>query len=202
MREIYIIGGSPCSGKSTVASYLSERYDLEYFQVDDHLEKYTKKGALLGYPICESRVNIDNLWTRDPSLMCDEEIKFYEEIFDFILEDLENLESSKSIITEGAAFLPKLIDSKPCLKEKYMVIAPSSDFQVLHYRKREWVDFVLEKCADKEKSFSNWMRRDILFAEKVRKECIKYGYYHIVNNGNLSIKDLIHKVSVYFGLNI
>ncbi len=36
---VYFIGGSPCSGKSTVARALSARYDLTYFKVDDHLDR-------------------------------------------------------------------------------------------------------------------------------------------------------------------
>lgn len=39
---------NPCSGKSTIAEILSERYDLYYFKVDDFLDKYTKAGASKG----------------------------------------------------------------------------------------------------------------------------------------------------------
>lgn len=40
MRKIYCIGGSPCSGKSTVAEILAKEHNLFYFKVDDNLEKY------------------------------------------------------------------------------------------------------------------------------------------------------------------
>ena len=49
---VYFIGGSPCSGKSTVAQALSARYDLTYFKVDDHLDRYLKMGAADGKPFC------------------------------------------------------------------------------------------------------------------------------------------------------
>ncbi len=51
MNNIYYIGGSPCSGKSTVAEILSEKYDLYYFKVDDFLDKYAKQGTQNGSPI-------------------------------------------------------------------------------------------------------------------------------------------------------
>lgn len=38
--NVYYIGGSPCSGKSTTAEILSKKYDLYYFKVDDYLDKY------------------------------------------------------------------------------------------------------------------------------------------------------------------
>ena len=40
MEGLYIIGGSPCSGKSTIAEMIAEKYDFNYFKVDDYLEQY------------------------------------------------------------------------------------------------------------------------------------------------------------------
>lgn len=42
MEGLYIIGGSPCSGKSTIAEMIAEKYDFIYFKVDDYLEQYMK----------------------------------------------------------------------------------------------------------------------------------------------------------------
>ncbi len=44
MKNIYIIGGSSCSGKSTVSKVLEEKNNLFYFKVDDCLEEYTNRG--------------------------------------------------------------------------------------------------------------------------------------------------------------
>ena len=33
--KVYYIGGSPCSGKSTVAKVLAAQYGLVYFKSDD-----------------------------------------------------------------------------------------------------------------------------------------------------------------------
>ena len=113
MINTYYIGGSPCSGKSTVAELLSQKYDLYYFKVDDFLDKYTKMGALNGYEICQKQdsMNAEQIWMREPFLQCREELVFYEEIFEFVLEDLKQINSKNGIITEGAAYLPKLMKS-------------------------------------------------------------------------------------------
>lgn len=34
MTDIYYIGGSPCSGKSTVAEMIAEKYGFHYYKVD------------------------------------------------------------------------------------------------------------------------------------------------------------------------
>ena len=55
MTNIYFIGGSPCSGKSTVAEILAEKYDLYYFKVDDFLEEYTKMAPRKDARFAKSR---------------------------------------------------------------------------------------------------------------------------------------------------
>lgn len=201
MIKTYYIGGSPCSGKSTIAEILSAKYNLHYFKVDDFLDKYTKLGALKGYEICkkQDRMNAEEIWMREPTLQCREEFIFYEEIFEFVLEDLNQIKS-KEIITEGAAYLPKLMKRLNVSSDRYISIIPSKDFQVSHYKKRVWVPFVLEGCRDKETAFSNWMERDILFAEEVQKQCDKEKYISILNDGSIEVDELVNKVATYLRL--
>ena len=83
----YVIGGSPCSGKSTVAELIAKKYDLYYFKVDDYLEEYTKKGALAGKEICKKQETMspEQIWMRDPSLQCREELAYYNEVFPYVM---------------------------------------------------------------------------------------------------------------------
>lgn len=201
MIKTYYIGGSPCSGKSTVAEILSAKYNLYYFKVDDFLDKYTKMGALKGYEICKKQdsMNAEKTWMREPSIQCKEEFMFYEEIFEFVLEDLRQIKS-KGIITEGVAYLPRLMKRLNISKDRYISMIPSKDFQVSHYKKREWVQFVLEGCRDKENAFSNWMDRDILFAQEVQRQCKEEKYISIINDGNIELNELVSKVVAYLGL--
>lgn len=201
MFPTYFIGGSPCSGKSTVAEILSKKHDLYYFKVDDFLDQYTKMGASKGYKICQKqeRMSAEETWMRDPLLQCEEEIAFYEEIFAFVLADLEKMEG-RGIITEGAAYLPKLMNRLGVPKDRYLAMTPARDFQIHHYRQRDWVPFVLEGCCDKEKAFSNWMNRDLLFGQEVRRQCHEERYTSIVNDGSIPLDALVSKVGSHFGL--
>lgn len=202
MIDTYYIGGSPCSGKSTIAEILSKRYDLYYFKVDDFLEQYTQRGALSGYEICKKQkeMNAEQIWMREPLLQCREEIIFYNEIFDYIVEHLEQIRSKSGIITEGAAYLPELMKKLNIPYNRYISITPTEEFQVIHYRKREWVPYVLQECSDKEKAFCNWMDRDVLFAKEVQRQCKEQQYMSIVNNGEMDIDELVIKVTQHFGL--
>ena len=85
-------------------------------------------------------------------------------------------------------------------KNRYLAITPAKEFQISHYKKREWVPYVLEGCSDKEKAFSNWMNRDILFAQEVQRQCSEEQYVSIINDGNIEIDELVDLVVSHFGL--
>lgn len=202
MIETYYIGGSPCSGKSTLAEMLAHKYNSNYFKVDDYLEEYTKEGALHGHPICmkQLEMNSEQIWMREPSLQCKEELLFYNEIFEYVLRDLKKISSNSAIITEGAAYLPGLMKKYSIPRNRYFSIVPSKEFQIYHYKQREWVPYVLNECKDKEKAFLNWMERDALFALSIYDQCKTEGFSSIINDGSLEIEKLLCILSQHFGL--
>ncbi len=202
MIDTYYIGGSPCSGKSTVAEKIAEQNGWYYFKVDDFLEKYTELGASRNYEICRKQMELssEQIWMREPMVQCCEEIRFYEEIADFIEADLKQIKDCTAIITEGAAYLPAIMKKRQVSMNRYISIVPTKEFQVFHYQQREWIPYVLEGCSDMETAFANWMERDALFAEEVKQQCDQEGYLSIVNNGSLSIEEIEHMVFAHFGL--
>lgn len=202
MINTYFIGGSPCSGKSSVAEIIANRYGLYYFKVDDYLDKYTELGAKKNLEICMKQkvLSPEQIWMREPIIQCKEELQFYEEIFDFLIDELKSISYEAGIVTEGAAYLPELMKLMNVAQNRYISITPTKDFQMFHYKKREWVPFVLEGCRDKGKAFENWMERDALFADEVRRQCEKENYESLVNDGEASVEELLDVVVKHFGL--
>lgn len=212
--RIYYIGGSPCAGKSTVAEELSRRYGLFYFKVDDYLDIYSRMGAaedrsaagtdsLEGenFRICRKQLDwsAEQIWMRNPEIQYKEELIYYREIFGFIQRDLEKLSETQNIITEGAAYLPELMAMEQIPKSRYLSITPTKEFQLFHFRKREFVPYILRDCSDSSRAFQNWMERDILFAEEVRRQCGKYGYVSVVNDGTEEIEAMVNRAAAHFG---
>ncbi|BBF42304.1 hypothetical protein lbkm_0986 [Lachnospiraceae bacterium KM106-2] len=202
MNDIYYIGGSPCSGKTTIAERLADDYDLYYFKVDDFLEKYIDRAATLGKPICTNvrKMTPEEIWMRNPKIQCREEIEIYLEIFEFVQEDLNKRVKQTNVITEGAALLPSLMNQEKVTESNYVNLTPTYEFQVSHYKERPWVPYILEECSDHKKAFHNWMDRDHLFAIEVQKQSENLGYPSIVNDGTLSIEELLKEIKNYFGL--
>lgn len=202
MKKIFYIGGSPCSGKSTVAEKITDSFDFYYYKVDDYLERFTQTGAKCGYKICKKQAEMlpEQIWMRNPKLQCEEELRFYHEIFDLILLSINQVETDKCIITEGAAFLPELMDKISVSINNYISITPTKSFQIEHYEQREWITYVLEDCSDKKKAFENWMDRDALFAVEVRNQCANLGYKSIITDNNVEFDHTYQLVCRQFGL--
>lgn len=195
--EIYYIGGSPCSGKSTVAEALAERCSMAYFKADDHLEEFTARGAAAGLPVCRQilHMSAEETWMRPPQVQCQEEFDYYREIAPFAAEKLAEI-SAPRIIAEGAAFLPTLMPDAAY----YMAIIPSREFQFSHYQERPWVPLVLRDCSDKDAAFSNWMERDALFAEEIQRQCTQLGLACLVTDGSVSPEKRLKQVAAHFHL--
>ena len=199
-KKILFIGGSPCSGKSSIAELISKEYGAYYFKADDFLNEFMKKAAENGAPICKKilGINAEEIWMRDAEEQCEEEFCIYEEIAPFVFDKLHRIDS-EFIITEAAAYTPKVMER---VKDKmYLCIIPEAEFQVAHYKKREWVPYVLAGCSDKAQAFDNWMQRDILFARQVKKECDDKNIFCLVNDGSKTIQEIFDIVKAYFGLN-
>ena len=193
---LYMIGGSPCSGKSTLASLLARKYDLLHIKLDDLVDEMMSQASVDSRPICLLRQdrNPEQIWMRNPEEMADEEWRFYEEIFPYVKSYLIK-DQDKALLVEGAGLLPHLIKSLEEPAVSYLCLTPTADFQKKHYKQREWVPYVLEGTSNPEQAFENWMQRDILFAQMVRKEAQKLGYPSLMTDGSRSEKETAEKIA-------
>jgi len=191
MNHIYYIGGSPCCGKSTIAKKISEKYGFQYYKADDFLMEFIQKGVKNGDEWLRhiSEMSLDQLWLRNPIKLNEEQLIIYEKIFPYFMTELDKLNKNTPIITEGAAFLPSLVDKIGIEKTRYICMVPTREFQIQHYSKRLWVNDYLSSCSDKEKAFNNWMERDVLFALSTMKQAREKGYATLVVDGNKDIDE-------------
>lgn len=198
-KTIFTIGGSPCSGKSTVAERLAKEYGVCCFHADDFLEEFISLAAEKGLPICSRlrRMTAEEIWMRSPAEQCREEFAIYEELADFIFRKLHAAEG-ECIIAEGAAFTPDIMKKRGT--GGYLCLVPSPEFQISRYRLRERIWQVLKDCPDKEAAFDNWMQRDILFAEQVRRSCEAGGIPCMVNDGEKPVDELADTAKIILGM--
>jgi len=200
--QAYILGGSPCSGKSTIAEMLAAKYGFVYYKADDHDPEHMQRSLPDQQPILFkiSKMSWEEVWSRPPSELLDDELAYYRERFPFILEDLGELELGKPLILEGAAFLPDLINQYPVNQENVVLMVPTMDFQLHYYQQRPWIQGILKECGDPQQAFDNWMRRDALFSQEVIRQAEMSGFRTILVDGSVEIQTQFQAIQKQFRL--
>lgn len=201
-REIYWIGGSPCSGKSTIAELLTDKYDFIYYKCDDAYHNHIKRCRSELHPIMTKlkELSINDIFSRPIDQQVEETIQFYHEEFGLILEDISLIASKKPILVEGAALLPENVSPLLHTKNHGVWIIPTAEFQVDQYSKRDWIQSILEECRDPKLSFENWMNRDIEFAQFINKDAQSRGLKIFVVDGRTTLEENLAIVEEHFKL--
>ncbi len=200
--QAYVLGGSPCSGKSTIAEMLVAKYGFVYYKADDHDPAHMQRCGPDKQPVMFkiSTMSWDEIWSRSPSELLNDELAYYHERFPFILDDLCQLGLEKPVILEGAAFLPELVNQYPlrCTNVIYMV--PTMEFQLHHYQQRPWIDAILKECRDPQQAFDHWMKRDALFSQEVIHQAEASGFRVILVDGSVDIQMQFKAIQKQFRL--
>lgn len=203
MNEVYYIGGSPCSGKSTVAEALEKQYGLAYYKLDDKLFDYMAQAARDGQPnsAAQMAMELEEMWMRPPAEQCAEELATYEELLPYVMADVAQTGNGGPVVAEGAGFVPALMRGLGVDAAHYVCIAPTEAFQREKYAQRPWIGQYLTGCADPDTAFDNWMSRDALFALEVLRQANSLGYTGITVDGSRGVEEITAQVAALFGLN-
>ena len=202
LTHVYWIGGSPCSGKTSIAKALAEVYNFQLYQADTAYSRHTKVVTPERQPIFHKLVHLsaDELWMRPIKEQVTEELALYHEEFPLILDDLLAFPMTRPILAEGAALLPECV--VPFLVEPHQAIwiVPTPEFQIEHYSQRAWAQAVVRSCADPQQAFHNWMQRDIRFAEHVEQTARHVNMRTLVVDGSHSLMETQARVEQHFQL--
>jgi 2-phosphoglycerate kinase len=185
------IGGSPCSGKSTLARALAtealyscdDAFDRHAAAIDPQLGPTLKK--VTGMPVAE---RLD----QPIGVQVDDVFRLYREEFPLILDDVAGL--SDEAVIEGAALLPELVAARQVPVDRAVWIVPTEEFQRRHYARRPWALDLLKDAPDPDRLFDRWMRRDASFAAIVADQARSRGYPVIVVDGSASPRSLLGRL--------
>lgn len=200
--QAYLLGGSPCSGKSSLAEKLAARFGLQYYKVDDldgaHLQRCqpAQQPVMFKY----SKMGWDEIWSQPVAQLVADELAYYRERFPFILDDLLHFDLEQPVLLEGAAFLPELVQPFPLKPQNVVFMVPTPEFQVHYYRQRPWIASILEPCRNPAQAFETWMKRDELFGLEVIRQANHLGFPVIRVDGSVDLQGQFDQVSARFGL--
>lgn len=193
MGNIYYIGGSPCSGKSTLAKRLADRYGMRYYCLDDHLDEFMDLGARKGDDYLKKAYKMqgDELWMRDISVMAEESLEIHRRIYKFCLRDIRRLASGSDVIVEGAGFLPELLKADGIAADRAVFLVSTGNFQRQRYEGMNFINYALALCSDRDAAFNNWMDRDSKVGFFIKKQA-EENEYTVFAIDNSSSEDIMH----------
>ncbi|MFL5759511.1 MAG: hypothetical protein ACJ789_07225 [Thermomicrobiales bacterium] len=200
---VYWIGGSPCSGKSTVAETIAAKYAFTLYNCDEAYFRHLEVASPDQFPRLyrAGRATPEEVWLlRSVEQQVADELTLYREEFPLIVNDVQSLPAAPAVIAEGAALLPASLAKAGTPRDRAVWIVPTEAFQREQYAKRPWRHDVVKDCSDPEQAWENWMARDAAFAKAVVAEATALGLKVMTTDGMRSIDDTVGLVERHFGL--
>jgi hypothetical protein len=178
LARVFWLGGSPCSGKSTVATALAMRHGLRVYSADDHFERHCAAADPRTQPSLAwlRTATSAQIFLRPLRPMVRDAIVACREAFAMVLSDLTALPVGPSVLAEGMAILPECVATIQPPAGGRAFLVPTRSFQRSHYAQREWAAALVARLPTPDRAFENWMRRDEVSARWIRLEATRHGY--------------------------
>jgi 2-phosphoglycerate kinase len=203
LEHVLWLGGSPCSGKSSIARLLAHEYKLATYHCDDALEQHRPRITPAKQPMLTkwTASTWEKRWMQPLDALVAEAIACYQEHFQLVVEDLLQLPRSAPMLVEGTCLLPNLVAKLLSRPERALWEVPTEAFQRMHYPNRgPWVQEILGQCEDPARARQNWMERDVQLARWVIREAELLGLPVLTVDGQRTIAENATIVAGHFGL--
>lgn len=199
--HIYVLGGGPGAGKSTLADRFSKIYSIPHWRTDDFVGEHQQEAAERKYPVNNY---VNGLPPADQQLeliklSAKQEMARQEELFFILLKELRERTFDR-IILEGNCLLPELVTKRFECDFSGIWLIPSLELQQKLYPKRPWVPDLLDQSDKPELVLENWIQRDQEYNETVRKQAETCGLPFIVLDSQPNYRELEPKIAHILGL--
>ena len=203
LAHILWMGGSPCSGKTSIADLLVDQYSLVVYHVDEMFDEYRWQVTQENQPNLYKWTHTpwNDLWMQSRERLLEEAVGCYGEQFEMIVRELNEKSSKERVLVEGSSLLPDRVAEILREREQGIWIVPTERFQRMRYRERgKWVEGILGKCEDPEGAYKNWMDRDVAFGLWVREQARELDLEVLEVSGQRTIERNADIVARHFGL--
>ncbi len=215
LDNVYWIGGSSCSGKSSAAKRIAERFDLNVCHTDEHafgkhmfaLENEAAFPAISRYKsmIVEG---IDAFAQREVDVSYRAFLEYCAEVFPLLCADIGGMSKERPVAVEGAHVLPELVrpyaapgnavflvgtpefQKRIWIKEMAGEIPGGNPYEIANYRKSSMKELIGKKHAALHQAI----------ALHIKNTARKRGFPIIVCDGGMGEEELAEKIAA--GLNL
>lgn len=202
LGHIRWIGGTACSGKTTLANMLVQKYHLQLYSRDDHQEDYLKRATPNTHPALytawQNRTSWETWYRQSPQTLFELSRREDYEAFDFVLEDLGEMPSVPAILVEGIGLYPELLRTVSPPEHVILLVADAALARKTwedRYRQTPWLDGYTNPQEIVE-NFISWTR---LCAEYFQDMVSQWGFTCFVSTLETQIPEVFHAIESHLG---
>lgn len=196
------ISGGQWAGKSTVADLLARRHGLVAYHYDYHdarahndrrIARRAERGESLGGP------DLEQAWVlTTPAEMARETLAGFPERFEWTLDDLRALYSSRPIVAEGWGLRPELVAPLVDFPRRMVVMVPTEEFRRHQLSMVTRAGSMTGRFSDPERAQRNRVGRDRLLAADAVRSALRLGMRVIEVDGAVGAEGVADQLSEHW----
>jgi 2-phosphoglycerate kinase len=200
LDHVIWLGGSACSGKTTVARRLAAVHGLALYSCDEHFEAHRLRASPELHPHFHRLMDQspEELWARPGRELARDLLRFYQDEFTMVVEDLRAIPGP--VIAEGVGLLPARVTELAGRGRAAWLIA-TPEFRRERYPQRgPLMAELLGRCSDPQRALANWMARDDQIATELAAEAAALGLPVVVVEEGSTVEATAARVAMALGL--
>ncbi|MFO7656734.1 MAG: hypothetical protein R6W78_06670 [Bacteroidales bacterium] len=198
--KLFLIGGRPCSGKTTLSFKLGRKHNINVDCLDVFAQEFINQSTE-DYPNMYNwkDTNLIEMLQKEPKEQYRDYIKTYEEMLPFLLKAIDVSEKKESIL-EGSILLPKFVEVfKKSHVVKICYLLTDDAFVRERYYSRDYVQNMLNKPKGK-KALNNLLLRDSLFSGYINDEIKNFALPKIVIHADDDVETNLKRLEAALGM--
>jgi len=199
LAHILWLGGTPCSGKTSVARRLAEAHGLPVYHHDEQARAHEARADPARHPAfrAERALSLDERWVLRPvETMVATTLAAWAEQFALALEDLRALPDRAPILAEGPGLLPDCVAPLLSSPRQALWLVPTEAFKraTQPTRDRAW----MARTRDPERTYQNLIALDLALAREVAGRARALGLTVIEVDGTRPVAAMAARVAEHF----
>jgi adenylate kinase family enzyme len=199
LRNALWVGGSTCSGKTTVANLIAGRRELDVYHIDEQEARHALSAVAVGKPTYRRwmSMTLTERWALSSvDELVDDTIALSEERLPLILDDI----GDDPTLVEGFQIYPWLVAPLLDSPRQAVWLVCTPEFRRATHFGRPHARSTPRKTDDPERAQQNRLERDDRLAEKIASSARELALKLIVVDGERTVEELASGVETHLEL--
>lgn len=201
LAHVLWLGGTPCSGKTSVAKRLVERHGLQYYHYDKQENQHIARSYPEQHPfMCEhTAISMDERWVHRPvAQMVRATEAAWIERFEMVVDDLLDLPDMPPVLAEGPGLLPASVTPLLQRPQQAVWLVPTEAFKRATQPTRGGAP--ADQTGDPDRAYRKLIDLDLRLATNVKSRARAIGLTVFEVDGTKSIDEIASLVAEHFRL--